>query len=233
MSELKTSLGKALQHLEYAKQWKVLSKEISVLYRQAMKVNSSNRSELTAIWTFAIEKADNHEFEQALKAAQKLKPTLELVASGALKNDQEIIPENAVKIASLRIALWGNVRSSLKDQLNAIIEEIDNICSDDEELEIYVGLAKSELPKRLQFLDNELENTFDKMIQAKTKKDRDKLKKEANTLIGAYLKTLESGESGNFFADLDDGGGFGKKQPVASEAVQLLKSLQSILKPID
>ncbi len=203
-----------------AEAWGKIAGPLEQLYLKAMGNNPPNRTQLEGAYMLAVEKAEEAgDYKSALNIAKKLKPALEEAAKGPSGTE---VPKDVVAFQKSRV-LWVDTRTKMKVEMKKLEAAIAAVCKDDPEL-APVASEVSELTKRLDVFDNQLEDVLDRITNTPEGEERTQLKKEAV----AAIKTYQNALSDPFFADVDNDNGFVNVQ-VASSATKSLESIAKVL----
>ncbi len=205
-----------------AANWAKVQTALEALYTKAMGNNPANRSQLTAAWAMATEKAETGDFKTALAIAAKLKPALETAAAAAKAGTEDEIPKDVVAFQKSRV-IWANTRSMMLSEMKKLEGAIVAACGSDPELAEVAGDA-NKLTRRLDVFDTRLETILDRMTETPEGDDRTKLKREAAEAIAAYQTALQD----DFFKDVDANNGFANVA-IAGVAVKSLDSIAKVL----
>ncbi len=184
--------------------WTAELPQMSKKYAQVMEGNPANRSQLTAAWAMAVEKADANDHGTALKILNKLKDAFEkLIGLGEdAPSDTDVIPDNVVPFQRASV-LWRQTREKMFAAMTKLEDAIVAECKDDEELAPLADEAR-DLTKRLAVFDTALIDQLDKITTTGIGPERETLKKQATSQIRTYAAALNE----PFFKDVDSKNGF-------------------------
>ncbi|MCV2868168.1 hypothetical protein OEW28_05955 [Defluviimonas sp. WL0002] len=205
-----------------AKRWGAVAGAIGQLYEKAMALNPENRSQLSAAWAMATEKAEAGDFAAALQIATRLKSALEAAISKGGSGTEREVPKDVVPFQKSRV-LWGATRSTMMKEMAKLESAIVSVCAGDPEL-APIAAEASELRKRLDVFDARLEDVLDRITNTPEGDQRSALKVEARAAIRDYSSALES----DFFAEVDDDNGF-VQVAVAASARKALDAIAKVL----
>lgn len=168
------------------------------------KAMTDKRGDLAAInrsFDFAKDQAADGNYDSALKAAAKtaelLKQAATMETTAAAQEAADVTPEGLVK---LRVA-WIETRLGMQKEIEGLKTAIDDATKGIEGLEDVATKSKV-LFDYVADIDTNLEQTLQKIADAKDAESRDALKSDAMQIVDNYKGVLDT----DFFKAVDDNG---------------------------
>lgn len=205
-----------------AKRWAALEPALAALYDRAMAANPENRSQLTAAWGMATERAGAGDHAGALQVAGRLKPALDAAIAKGGNGATAEVPKDVVPFQKSRV-IWRSTRSTMQAELAKLEAAIVAACAGDPEL-APIAAEASEMTRRLAVFDERLEDILDAITNTPEGDRRTALKAEARTALKEYQGALET----DFFKDVDNDNGF-VSVAVAASARKSLDAIAKVL----
>lgn len=205
-----------------ARRWAAIEPAIVTLYEKAMGLNPQDRSQLSAAWVLATEKAGAGDHAGALQIVARLKPKLDAVIAAGVGGTEQEVPKDVVPFQKSRV-LWRATKSNMMKEMARLESAIVEACAGDAEL-APVAAEASQLSKRLEVFDARLEEVLDQITNTAEGPARTALKQQAKIALKDYRDALAS----DFFLDVDNENGF-ESVAVAASARKALDAIATVL----
>ena len=184
-----------------AKKWDAALARLQPAVEKAMTDKRGDLAAINRSFDFAKDQAADGNYESALKAAAKtaelLKQAATMETTAAAQEAADITPEGLVK---LRVA-WIETRLGMQKEIEGLKSAIDDATKNIDGMEEVSSKSKV-LFDYVADIDTNLEQTLQKMADAKDEKSRDALKSDAMQIVDTYKGVLDS----DFFKAVDDNG---------------------------
>jgi hypothetical protein len=181
--------------------WLAAHAKLGNVIDELLQAGLGDTSKLRGAWDLALERAENDNFDGALKTV----PTLVQLIKSARETDkseaERAIPAGLVPYVRARHQ-WIETRMKLREEIGrlrqAIIDKLPSEHFGD------VRAATQDLYDHISTLDDRLETTLETLVETPDGSERERLKTQAVGIVDQYTKALDS----DFFRDVDDGNGF-------------------------
>ncbi|MDU9005940.1 hypothetical protein [Sedimentitalea todarodis] len=205
-----------------AKKWETALARLQPAVDKTMQDKRGDLAAINRTFDYAKDQAADGNYASALKAAAKtaelLKQAATMETTAAAQEAADITPEGLVK---LRVA-WIETRLGIKEEIEGLKSAIDDATRDVEGMEEVASKSKV-LFDYVADIDTNLEQTLQKMADAKDAESRDALKGDAMQIVETYRGVLDS----EFFKAVDDNGFV--KTSIRSTALNSLQQVSAAL----
>lgn len=205
-----------------AKKWETALARLQPAVDKAMQDKRGDLAAINRTFDFAKDQAADGNYESAMKAAAKtaelLKQAATMETTAAAQEAADITPEGLVK---LRVA-WIETRLGMQKEIEGLKSAIDDATKGVDGLEDVASKSKV-LFDYVADIDTNLEQTLQKMAEAKDTESRDALKSDAMQIVDTYKGALDS----DFFKAVDDNGFV--KTNIRESALNSLKQVSAAL----